>query len=76
VLRKVLAEAAKDREAVRVEVTPIVQGLLCKPWEGSNQVDSVAAAEDSEHFGTLRECEEVDFAFGDDDAVARGCVGC
>jgi hypothetical protein len=42
-VRKVLAEAAQDREAVRVEVTPIVQGLLCKAWEGSDQVDSVAA---------------------------------
>jgi len=56
-VRKVLAEAAQDGEAMRVEVAPIVQGLVCDPWEGSEQVDGVAASEDGEHLSTLRSLE-------------------
>lgn len=74
-MRKVPAEAAKDGEAMRVEVAPIVQGLVCDPWEGSKQVDGVAASEDGENVGTLRECKEVDLVFGDDDVAARRGVG-
>lgn len=28
---------------MRVEIAPIVQRLVCDPWEGSEQVDGVAA---------------------------------
>jgi hypothetical protein len=70
-VRKVLAEAAQDGEAMRVEVTPIVEGLVCDPCEGSEQVDSVATSEDGEHVRSLRQCKEVDFVFGDDDVGAR-----
>jgi len=70
-VRKVLTEAAQDGEAMRVEIAPIVQGLVCDPWEGSEQVDGVAASEDGEHVRTMRECKEVDFVFGDDHVAAR-----
>ena len=74
-MRKVLTEAAKDGEAMRVKFAPIVEGLVCDPWERSEQVDGVAAPEDGKYVRTLRECEEVDFVFGDDDVATRGCVG-
>jgi len=74
-VRKVLAEPAQDGEAMRVKVAPIVQGLVCDPWEGSEQVNGVAASEDGEHVRTLRECKEVDLVFGDDDVAARRGVG-
>jgi hypothetical protein len=45
---KELAEAGQDGEAMRVEVAPIVEELVCDPWERSKQIDGVAAPEDGE----------------------------